>query len=164
MPWQTHLPLRNFAARRRLAAGRNLQRSEQFYLPFLVGQISPTEHGTEPSIKSFLEIQDEYLHVSTVKRSEDGQGWIVRLLNPYDKAVQGKIRFNQGMADRPPLTSPVERIKAELTLPERANKPWSSIREVTLEETPLDALTMDKNGWFDITIAPKKIMTVKFQA
>lgn len=140
------------------------QRSEQFNLPLLVGQISPTEHGTEPSIKSFLEIQDEYLHVSAVKRNENGQGWIVRLLNPYDKPVQDKIRFNQGMADRSPQTSPVERIKTELALPAGANKPWSSIREVTLEETPLGALSMDKNGWIDIKIAPKKIMTVEFQA
>lgn len=140
------------------------QRSEQFNLPFLVGQISPTKHGAEPLMKSFLEIQDGYLHVSAVKRSEDGQGWVVRLFNPSVGAVHCKIRFNQGLASRPPQTSPVERIKADLALPEGRDVPWGSVREVTLEETPVGALTMDKNGWVDIQMASKKILTVEFQA
>ncbi len=140
------------------------QCSERFNMPFLIGQISPTEHGTEPSIKSFFEIQDDYLHLSAVKRSENQQGWIVRLLNPFGRTIKTKIRLNQGMAHCQIQQSPVERVKAEQVLPESQNRPWYGIRCMTLEETPIENLSVDKNGWVDIEIASKKIMTVEFQA
>lgn len=140
------------------------QCSERFNMPFLIGQISPTGHGTEPSVKSFLEIEDDYLHVSAVKRSEDGAGWIIRLFNPFTRSIKTKIRLNQGMANNQPVQSPVDRIKAALALPAGLNQKWTNVQEVTLEETPVKHLQLDKNGWVDIEMAPKKILTVKFQA
>lgn len=145
------------------AAAGIWQASERFNLPFIVGQICPTNHGTEPTLKSFLEVNDD-LHVSAVKRSESGDGWIVRLFNPLSNAVRTKVRFNQGLAPRLPQDSPVERIKAEMALPAGKDKPWKGVREVTLEECPGRDLPLDRHGWVDIEIAPKKILTVEFLA
>ena len=78
--------------------------------------------------------------------------------------MTNKIRLNQGMANSAPQASPVERIKAELVLPADKNMPWGTVQEVTLEEIPTGTLAMDKNGWVDVEIAPKEILTVEFKA
>ncbi len=75
------------------------QAAERFNLNFIAAQTGPTKHGTEPLSKSFLEIKPDNLHVSAVKRSENGQGWIVRLFNPFEEAVSASIRLNDGLAD-----------------------------------------------------------------
>ncbi len=59
------------------------QAAERFNHKVRVAQVGPTATGQKlPLSHSFLEIGNSALHVSTVKQSEDGNGWIVRLFNP----------------------------------------------------------------------------------
>lgn len=48
--------------------------------------------------KSFLEISDETIAVSAVKRSEIGNGWVVHLFNPASGPIKAKLRLNGGQA------------------------------------------------------------------
>jgi len=138
------------------------QAAERFNLSFLAAQVGPTEHGTEPLSKSFLEIKPDVLPVSAVKRSESGQGWIIRLYNPFEKTVTGAIRLNHGLTGPATAFSPVERIMAEFDLPQGQGKKWSRIRTVTLEEVPEHDLVMDADGWVKFDIGKKKILTIEF--
>lgn len=138
------------------------QASEQFNLALQAGQIGPSEHGTEPLSKSFLEIDPENLVVSAVKQSESGEGWVVRLFNPDDETVKAKIRMNGGRANSEKVPSPVELVEAEGTLPGPSSNAWKQVREVTMEELPKADLTMDADGWVEFDITKKKIMTIEF--
>jgi len=138
------------------------QVAERFNLDFIAAQTGPTKHGTEPLSKSFLEIKPDVLHLSAVKHSESGQGWIVRLFNPFEKAVSGTIRLNRGFAEPAVQLSPVERIKKEFVLSADKTKKWSRVRVVTLEEIPERDLTIDSDGWVDFEIGEKKILTIEF--
>lgn len=40
------------------------QAAEDFDMEVLIGQIAPTEHGKNPTEKSFLELLDDTIHVS----------------------------------------------------------------------------------------------------
>ncbi len=144
--------------------GRVWQASERFNLRFQACQLGPTRHGTEPLTKSFLEIQPEDLHVSAVKRSEDGKGWVVRLFNPFDEKQTGALRLNGGKTGPLKVQSPVERIQSEFALPADKGQPWQKVRLVTLEETPESDLPMDKDGWVKFEIGRKQILTLEFLA
>ena len=52
-------------------------------------QIGPSPDGKLPLAHSFLETGNEALHVSTVKQSENGEGWVVRLFNPTGGTLSG---------------------------------------------------------------------------
>ena len=139
------------------------QATDRFNLAFTAAQVGPTVHGTEPLSKSFLEIKPDVLPVSAVKRSESGQGWIVRLYNPFEKSIGGAIRLNYGLTGpTTTIQSPVECVKEEFALPKDKGKEWSCIRTVTLEETPERNLAMDANGWVIFEIGKKKILTIEF--
>lgn len=138
------------------------QTAERFNLAFLAAQVGPTRHGTEPLSKSFLEIKPDILPVSAVKHSESGSGWIVRLHNPFEETVAGKIRLNRGFAGPTASLSPVERLTAEFALPEGKGKKWSRVQTVTLEETPERDLVMDADGWVSFDIGKKKLLTIEF--
>ena len=142
--------------------GKLWQAAERFNLSFIAAQTGPTKHGTEPLTKSFLEIKPDVLHISAVKRSESGQGWIVRLFNPFEKSISGTIRFNHGFAEPAVQYSPVERVKKEFALPDGKTRKWSRVRVVTLEEIPEKDLTIDSQGWVDFEIGKKKILTIEF--
>jgi alpha-mannosidase len=135
--------------------------SEKFNLPMLLAQIAPTEHGTEPLEKSFLELGTENLHISAVKKSEDGNGWIVRLFNQGDETIKNKIRLNGGNANPAKTKSPVEAIKSEFTLAATESK-WGGVREVTLEELAIKDLSIGSEGWVDFEIGAKQILTIEF--
>ena len=137
------------------------QASETFNLPMLMAQIAPTEQGTEPLGRSFLELETENLHVSAVKKSEDGDGWCVRLFNPGDETMRNKIRLNGGHANPVKTKSPVEAIKSGFSLAPTESK-WSGAREVTLEELPVEDMRIDAEGWVDFAIGAKQILTVEF--
>jgi hypothetical protein len=137
------------------------QASEKFNLPILMAQIAPTEHGTGPLEKSFLELESENLHVSAVKKSEDGDGWSVRLFNQGDEAIKNKIRLNGGNANPAKTKSPVEAIKSEFILAATENK-WGGAREVTLEELAIKDLSIGSEGWVDFEIGAKQILTIEF--
>ncbi|MBO5895815.1 MAG: hypothetical protein J6Q83_00825, partial [Clostridia bacterium] len=138
------------------------QESERFNLYLTAAQIAPTAHGKNPLSHSFLELKDENLNVSAVKRSEDGEGWVVRLFNPSDKVVKNAIRLNGGIAPIEKPQSPVERQQAEFELPAYSGKKWSQVKLVTLEELDDKALTMNDDGFVDFEITGKKILTFKF--
>ncbi|HEX9972463.1 MAG TPA: glycosyl hydrolase-related protein, partial [bacterium] len=136
--------------------------SEQFNLMQHAAQVGPTEHGFLPKIRSFLELDPEEVHVSAIKKSEDGAGWIVRLFNPLNKTVAGKLRLNEGFSGPQKVPSPVERIQAAFALPREKGKRWSHVRSITLEEVAENELVLDENGWVSFEITPKKIYTIEF--
>ena len=139
------------------------QASERFSLPFRVAQIGPTAQGTQPLSHSFLEMEPGELHVSALKQSEDGKGWIVRLFNPLSQTVKGRIRLNGGFAQPSKEFSPVERQMADGRLPEADGKAWKTVRTVTLEEIPEDNLKLGKDGWVTVELGHKKIVSVEFR-
>jgi len=76
--------------------------------------------------------------------------------------VKNAIRLNGGLAPAAPQ-SPLERQQAEFELPAYSDKPWSSVRLVTLEEKDEKDLTVGADGFVDFEITGKKILTLKFQ-
>ncbi|MDD4690383.1 MAG: glycoside hydrolase family 38 C-terminal domain-containing protein [Eubacteriales bacterium] len=137
------------------------QASEDFNMEITSAQLSPTACGKNPLEKSFIELEKEGLHVSGVKRSESGEGWIVRLFNPGTKTAKNKIRVNGGFAAIPATQSPIERQMVDYRLPQANGTKWSKARLVTLEELPEKDLTIDKDGWVEVEITPKKIYTIE---
>jgi len=144
------------------AKGRVWQAAERFNLAFIAAQVGPTKHGTEPLTKSFLEIEPETIHVSTVKRSESDNGWIIRLFNPFDRNISGRLRLNGGRTGPGHIQSPVERARAEFALPKDKGDKWSKVRTVTLEEIPENDLVADADGWVCFETTKKKILTIEF--
>jgi len=138
--------------------------AEQFNSPLVIAQTAPTEGGTEPVEKSFLEVSDESITVSAVKRSESGTGWVVRLFNPLDKQIKVKIRLNSGYRNNPKVPSPVERLQNDMAIGGAIKQAWKTVRTVTLEELPEKELALDSHGWCNIDIASKKIVTLEFLA
>ncbi|MDY3031056.1 MAG: glycoside hydrolase family 38 C-terminal domain-containing protein [Clostridia bacterium] len=136
--------------------------AEDFNMEILIGQIAPTEHGKNPTEKSFVELSEDAIHVSAIKRSEDGEGWIVRLFNPGTKTVKSAIRFNGGMAEIADKQSPIERQMRAFELPKGNGKKWQSVSEVTLEELHVRDMEINENGLTEFEIAPKKILTLKY--
>ena len=142
--------------------GRIWQAAEQFNLRLQAAQIGPTKHGKQPLSRSFLEFKHDGLHVSAIKQSESGAGWIVRLFNPADRIVNNAIRLNRGFTGPTRKQSPVERVQAEFALPNEPGARWNQVRIVTLEELPERDLVMDSEGWVDFEITKKKILTLEF--
>lgn len=137
------------------------QMAQRFTCGFKAVQVGPTAHGTEPFEKAFLELKKEGFHVSAVKRSENGESWIVRLFNPLNKSVGNAIRVNGGYTG-PSVQSPVDRRRADESLPKGRGRKWKTVRMVTLEELPMKKLGMDKSGWVQLNIGRKEIVTLEF--
>ena len=135
--------------------------AEQFNLKLTALQIGATRYGKNPMTKSFLELKEEGLHISAVKRSENGTGWVVRLFNPFDRTVKDSIRLNGGFTGPGKTQSPVERVEAEFELPKGKGHTWSKARLVSLEELPQEDLAVDGEGWIDFEISKKKILTIE---
>ncbi|MBE3070231.1 MAG: hypothetical protein IMZ66_08330 [Planctomycetes bacterium] len=140
------------------------QQAERFCHDLRVVQIGPTPHGRQPLARSFLEVEPDGLHTSGVKQSESGRGWVVRLFNPADRAVSGRLRLNGGFAGPGAPQSPVERVRASFALPAEPGARWPAARRVSLEEVPEADLAVDPAGWVAFEIAAKKILTVEFPA
>ena len=138
------------------------QAAERFNHAVRVAQIGPSADGGKlPLTHSFLEVENEALHVSAVKQSENGKGWIVRLFNPTDNTLRSKIRLNGGQSP-PEALSPVERQARNFALPADTGKPWSQARLVNLEELETETLTLDVDGAVSLEITKKKIVTLEF--
>ena len=133
-----------------------------FNMEILIGQTAPTEHGKNPVEKAFVELFEENLHVSAIKHSEDGDGWVIRLFNPATKTIRNKIRFNGGVAEIREKQSPIERQMRSFELPAAENKAWRKVSKVTLEELDEYELSIDGEGWTEFEIAPKEIYTIKY--
>jgi mannosylglycerate hydrolase len=138
------------------------QLAERFCHDLRVVQIGPTPHGMQPPAKSFLEVEPEGLHVSAVKQSETGRGWVVRLFNPAEGTVSGRLRLNGGLTGPRAAQSPVERVQTAFALPTDPGVPWPAVRLVSLEEVPEADLAVGPDGWVAFEIAPKKILTIEF--
>ncbi len=136
--------------------------SEAFNLTFSAAQLAPTDHGKNGLEHSFIELDDTTLNISAVKKSEEGDGWVVRLFNPSDNAKTAKIRVNGGIAPIEKAQSPVERQIAEFELPAYTGKKWASAKLVSLEEKDIADLTIDNDGFVEFEITGKKILTIKF--
>ncbi|MCR5485146.1 MAG: hypothetical protein K6F09_06095 [Clostridiales bacterium] len=143
--------------------GNVWQESEKFNLYLAAAQIAPTSHGKNPLSHSFIELKDENLNVSAVKRSEDKTGWVVRLFNPSDKPLKNAIRLNGGIAPIEDPQSPVERQEAEFELPPYSGKKWSGVSLVSLEEKDIEDLAVNDDGFAEFEITGKKILTIKFK-
>jgi len=126
-----------------------------------IAQIGTHPHGHLPSSGSFLEV-DPRLHVSAVKRSESGAGWIVRLFNPSDDPIRTTLRLNGGFRELEKTLSPVEAIQVEQKLPGASDRRWAAARIVSLEEVPQEDLELTEAGAVELEIAGKKIVTVEF--
>jgi hypothetical protein len=137
------------------------QHAERFNHAVRVAQIAPTAGGTLPQTLSFLEVANPALHVSAVKRSETGAGWVVRLFNPTTTVQAGTVRLNRGLAPPEPQ-SPVERQARAYALPDANGKPWRMARLVDLEENELAALALAADGSVGVEVTPKQIVTLEF--
>ena len=138
------------------------QLAERFCHDLRIVQIGPTPHGSQPPARSFLEVEPEGLHVSAVKQSESARGWIVRLFNPSERTIDGRLRLNGGLTGPPAAQSPVERGRASFALPTDPGVPWPAARVVNLEEAREAELAVDPEGWVAFEIARKQILTVEF--
>ena len=137
------------------------QAAERFNHAVRLAQIAPAAGGRLPLELSFLEVENPALHVSAVKQSESGTGWVVRLFNPTDITLGGNVRLNRGMVPPAPQ-SPVERQAASGALPPATGKPWTAARLVDLEENEIQSLDIDANGGVRMDIHPKQIVTIEF--
>jgi mannosylglycerate hydrolase len=138
------------------------QFAERFNHALRVAQIGPsTDGGKLPMAYSFLEVENDALHVSAVKQSENGEGWVVRLFNPTNSTLSCKVRLNGGKVP-PDALSPVERQAADFALPADTGKTWSKARLVNLEELETKALTIEAGGTVSLDITKKKIVTIEF--
>ena len=136
--------------------------AERFNHHVRAAQIGPSSDGGKlPLASSFLELENESLHVSAVKQSEEGEGWIVRLFNPTEETLSGKVCLNGGQVPPKPL-SPVERQAANFALPANTGQKWSKASLVDLEELETEELALDAGGAVNLDVTKKKIVTVKF--
>ena len=137
------------------------QAAERFNHSVRVAQIGPSADGKLALEHSFLEIENDALHVSAVKQSESGEGWVVRLFNPTDSTLSGKVSLNGGMVP-PAALSPVERQAVNFALPADTGLKWSKARLVDLEELETEELTLDAEGAVSLDITKKEIVTIEF--
>jgi len=137
------------------------QVAERFNHAVRVAQIGPSTGGKLPLAHSFLEVENDALHVSAVKQSENGKGGVVRLLNPTNETLSGKICLNGGKVP-PDAFSPVERQARNFALPAGTGKMWSKARLVDLEELETEVLKLDTGGAVSLDITKKKIITIEF--
>jgi mannosylglycerate hydrolase len=142
--------------------GKVWQASERFNLNLNVGQLAPTAHGKNGLTHAFLELETENLHVSAVKRAEEGNGYIVRLFNPSDTPVKNALRLNGGTAPIAKAPSPLERQAAAFELPKYSGTPWNNAPLVSLEEKEISPLTVRQDGFAEFEITGKKILTIQF--
>jgi alpha-mannosidase len=135
--------------------------SERFNLTIAAAQLAPTAHGKNKETHTFLELRDENLHISAVKRGEAG-GYAVRLFNPSDKTIKNAIRLNSGVAPITKTQSPLERQQAAFELPAYSGQPWRNAVLASLEEKEISRLDIGPDGFAPFEITGKKILTVIF--
>jgi len=109
--------------------------AEDMNLPLEIAQAGPHD-GALPKAMSFLELSGDNLQLTAFKRAEDRpESFIVRIFNPLEKAVSGKLSSGKGIK------------KAWLTN-------LNEEREKTLAA---------KAGAVSFSIPKKKIFTIEFQ-
>jgi len=138
------------------------QAAEDFNLELITAQMSPAGRGPLKHNHSFLELTPNTAQVSAVKKSEQGEGWVVRLFNPGSTPVNARLRLNGGNAPPTHPGSPVERIQASYRIADEEAQPWNAARLVTLEELPEQDLEIQSDGYVEVTLTPRQIRTVEW--
>lgn len=93
-------------------------------------------NGELPSELSFIKVSPDDLVFSALKISEDGNGFVLRIYNPTEKDIEGKVEFHNSL---------------------------SKVEQVTLEEVLVKEINLiDKKG-FAVSLAKKKIGTFKIK-
>ncbi len=90
------------------------EQAERLNVPVEAAQAGP-HGGTLPKEKSFLDIEPKGLVLAGMKRSENGEGVIVRLFNPGNETVTGKVRFGNAIKSAR-LTNFLEEAQKDLVL------------------------------------------------
>jgi mannosylglycerate hydrolase len=90
--------------------------------------------GLLPSSASLLDVKGSGLVVTALKRSEDGEGAVVRLYNTLDRRATGRLRLAE---------------------------PWRRARIVDMKEDDLSAPDVS-DGWVHLSLRPNEIVTVAF--
>lgn len=104
----------------------------------LWAHITDAHEGTLPLALSFHHLDSDHLVVSTVKMADDGTGVILRFYNPFDSPVRGTLQlFNANVATR--------------------------VQAVTLMEEPIEELRIRDDGRFDVDVAKKQIVSIKYR-
>ena len=65
---------------------------EKINLPAIVAEAGP-HGGTLPKEMSFISIEPANLAVSAMKQTEDRESLTIRVFNPTDKKIDGKVSF-----------------------------------------------------------------------
>lgn len=92
-------------------------------------------YGELPLEQSWIEIEPSSLIISAVKMADDGKGIIVRFYNPGERDVNGKIKLYRSFA------------KAQL---------------INLNEEPISKLRLKEDGWLNLKVAKKKLISIRF--
>jgi alpha-mannosidase len=103
----------------------------------LWAHVTDVHEGTLPLTLSFHHVDIDHLVVSTVKMANDGTGIILRFYNPFDYPVRGKIQLFKANPD-------------------------ARVQKVTLKEDPIEELCFQDDGRFDVEVAKKQIVTIKY--
>jgi len=91
--------------------------------------------GELPPEQSWLQVEPPSLVLSAVKMAEEGSGVIVRLYNVGEGAVEGRVR---------------------------PWRPFSRARLVNLNEEALSEAAPDEDGWLNLRVGGKGIVSVRF--
>lgn len=91
-------------------------------------------NGTLPIVNSFIKIYPDDLIFSALKKSEDENGFVLRIYNPTDKDVEGRIEFFKAI---------------------------SKVEQVTLEEILVNEVELINQKSFFVSLAKKKIGSYK---
>lgn len=90
--------------------------------------------GKLPSELSFVKVTPDDLVFSALKKSEDGNGFVLRVYNPTEKDIEGKVEFYNSIF---------------------------KVEQVTLEEVLLKEIYLNDKNSFLVSLAKKKIGTYK---
>jgi len=92
--------------------------------------------GKLPTELSFMKITPDDMVFSALKKSEDENAFVLRIYNPTEKNVEGKVEFNNSI---------------------------SKVEQVTLEEVFVKEINLIDKKSFNISLAKKKIGTFKIK-
>ena len=93
-------------------------------------------NGKLPSELSFMKVTPDDLVFSALKKSEDGNGFVLRIYNPTEKDIEGKVEFYNSI---------------------------SKVEQVTLEEVLIKEINLNDKKSFTVSLAKKKIGTYKIK-
>ena len=93
-------------------------------------------NGNLPSELSFMKVTPDKLVFSALKKSEDGNGFVLRIYNPTEQDIEGKVEFYNSI---------------------------SKVEKITLEEVLVKEINLIDKKSFTVSLAKKKIGTFKIK-